>query len=396
MARITLIIYTFLMYSFVCGFTLLFTYKADKSNNSLYFKSYSVLAILVPSIFAGLRGLNVGTDIMVYAYQTFEKAGAYSHIAEFLDKASIEIGYAFIAYVCKHLFGSIQAFLGVTAMLQVIPIYLCAVKLRKKFDMIWPIMVYMMVFYVVGFNVMRQSIAACWILLAYVYLEEKNYIKMVLACIIAILFHSTGIFGALFLGLAIILDKIKNKKILLFICACFFLTFVFLMQYWSTILIFMGKYGFLGQDKIIGYSNMFSGKSASNYFFSMDTAQYAETIFKVLLFIPAIMFRRRSKDQYFNTSFGIYLIGTLVYLYFVIIHHTSYGYRLSIYAEFFLIILLPFLLAKDRGKHTTGRIALRRMPIKTLLTFLIVFLNWLIMFVVLQSHGTYPFKFFFE
>lgn len=191
MDRILVIIYTFLMYSFVIGFTLLFTYKANNSKNKLYFKVYSILAVLIPTIFAGMRALNVGTDIMVYAYQTFEKSSAYTSLNSFLNVNSIEGGYAALAFICSHLCGNVHVFLAFTAMLQIIPIYICAVKLRNEYNMIWPMMIYLMIFYIVGFNVMRQSIAASWMLLAFLLLEEKRYVKMIFTCIV----ESSACFG---------------------------------------------------------------------------------------------------------------------------------------------------------------------------------------------------------
>lgn len=396
MDRILVIIYTFLMYSFVIGFTLLFTYKANNSKNKLYFKVYSILAVLIPTIFAGMRALNVGTDIMVYAYQTFEKSSAYTSLNSFLNVNSIEGGYAALAFICSHLCGNVHVFLAFTAMLQIIPIYICAVKLRNEYNMIWPMMIYLMIFYIVGFNVMRQSIAASWMLLAFLLLEEKRYVKMIFTCIVALLFHSTAILGILFLLLALVFDKIRNKKILMSICIFFFIIFVYLMQYWDVIIVFIGKYGFLGQDKIVGYSNIFREANLSNYMYSLEIAQYIESIFKVLLIIPAIFYKNNYKNKYFNTSIGIYLMGILVYLFFFIYYHTSYGYRISIYAEYYLIVLLPFLMAKNKAANGKRIILLRRMPIRVLVTFTIAFMNWFILFVVLQTHGTYPFKLFFQ
>lgn len=162
------------------------------------------------------------------------------------------------------------------------------------------------------------------------------------------------------------------------------------------IIVFIGKYGFLGQDKIVGYSNIFREANLSNYMYSLEIAQYIESIFKVLLIIPVIFYKNNYKNKYFNTSIGIYLMGILVYLFFFIYYHTSYGYRISIYAEYYLIVLLPFLMAKNKAANGKRIILLRRMPIRVLVTFTIAFMNWFILFVVLQTHGTYPFKLFFQ
>ena len=366
------------------------------SGKRLWPLSNDVRSKQFPTIFAGMRALNVGTDIMVYAYQTFEKSSAYTSLNSFLNVNSIEGGYAALAFICSHLCGNVHVFLAFTAMLQIIPIYICAVKLRNEYNMIWPMMIYLMIFYIVGFNVMRQSIAASWMLLAFLLLEEKRYVKMIFTCIVALLFHSTAILGILFLLLALVFDKIRNKKILMSICIFFFIIFVYLMQYWDVIIVFIGKYGFLGQDKIVGYSNIFREANLSNYMYSLEIAQYIESIFKVLLIIPVIFYKNNYKNKYFNTSIGIYLMGILVYLFFFIYYHTSYGYRISIYAEYYLIVLLPFLMAKNKAANGKRIILLRRMPIRVLVTFTIAFMNWFILFVVLQTHGTYPFKLFFQ
>lgn len=393
MARIYNFLYTAFVYGIFIGLTIYFVYRASKSKTRTNIRLFSVLAVICPAVLAGLRGLSVGTDIHVYVQPLFQRALSNGSMLSFASESGVEFGYSCLVFVGAALFKSVQGVLFLTALMQTVPMYLCCYKMRDQVPMVKSMAVYMLLFYVVGFNIMRQSIAACWIMLAFVYIYKDKYVRGVLLAVIAFLFHSTAVFGFLMLGLSVVFKNVKKKKWLVFWSVLVFALIAFLMRYWKNIIYMMASMGILPYDKAIGYARIFSGRESS-YFNIFTISQYLELFFKIILLIVPIAMRKKAEEALYNSTLGVYLIGVLSYLYFVMMFHTSYGYRVSLYAEYFLIFLLP--LADSRVKSISSKPRIGVVSKRSLAVWGVVVMNFIVLFVLLGTHGTYPFRFFFE
>ena len=333
---------------------------------------------------------------MLYAYPLYIKSQSYNSLIEFFKASQVESGYATLVYFTSHVFESFQWLLFFTALIQIIPIYKCCAILKKELSIAYPMLVYMCLFYVSGFNVMRQSISCAWLLLAYVYLYKKRYAGMALSIIIAATFHSTFVVGIAFIVLSIFFDHVRNLKTQVVVSFVSFLLFVCLMKYWNDILFLLGRYGFLSNDKIIGYSNLFGGNMKNSSLFTIEIPQILECLFKIVFVMLVIAFRNK-QSQIYKSWLAPLCLGIMVYLYFFFVYHMPYGYRISMYVEYYLILVLPTIIkGKDESCKLNGTktLQLRRVSIRKLLILSNVVLYWLILYVVLGSHGTYPFKFF--
>src|SRR5699024_9476707 len=156
---------------------------------------------------------------------------------------------------------------------------------------------------------------------------------------IAFLFHSTSVIGVVFIVLSSVFDCIQDKRKKLFLCLMIFLSFVFVLRYWNTILHFLGNIGFLSYDKIIGYSNLMGGNVSGSSLYLIEKAQIIECMFRIAFLLLIILYQRRLDSKMFVTCIPSLCVGLMVYFYFFFAYHISYGYRVSMYAEYYLILL---------------------------------------------------------
>ena len=392
MGRIYNFIYTGALYTIIVLITVYFTKRANRAKLYNQFLVYSFVALIIPSIFAGLRSLDVGTDVMVYAYPQFKMAAYYASFTDYYSASGMEFGYAVIVYISNHFFHSIQLLLMLTAFLQLLPVYFGAAKLKKIIPMEKVVLVYMLLFYVIGFNIMRQCIAAGWIFLALVLISKENHLKAAASCIVALLFHGTAIFGILTLGMFVIFKVVKKRRRMLFWTVLLFVVMVSLARYWTEIIYLMGTWKLLPFEKVVGYSKMFSG--GKSFYTDIVLSQYVEAFFKVALLVVCYSKKDRVEENLYMPAFGTYLMGVLLYMYFLLAFHTSFGYRLSLFAEYSLLLLIP-IVGRTRIKQVTKRNSIT-VGAKSFIVWGTAIMNFIILFVLFGIHGTYPFRFVFE
>lgn len=345
--------YTFILYLCVFIPALFFTNCVDQYsqkrhalNRFLIVGICSILAIGIPTIFAGFRGIDVGTDIKVYAVPEYELSQLCTGLKDYLDTTKTNIGYAFIVWFSANIMHSFNVLLIITELLQVGPIFLTAYVSRKHIPM-WQVMfVFFFMHYVIGFNVMRQSISAAFLLLAYVLYKEKYYKTTIICIIIAQLFHSTAILGCLIVGTVIVVISIKNRCLKwTILCMLPLMTAIFLL-FWDTWITIILNSGLLPADKFQIYLDVFSGKvqGPKSYMFEVEPTQYVEIALKVVyLFFPTLYtFKYRWWDRLHKELFLFTLVGVLINVMVLIVLHSAYGYRLAMYLEYFFILYIPY------------------------------------------------------
>ena len=171
--------------------SLYFVNQADKTKSKRKFILLSLLALIIPCLFAAFRGEKVGTDVLQYAKPYYLGALNSSSLQSFLIQGSAETGYEVFMFFVTKIFKNFTAILFFTEALIIGPIYIVSIKNRKNCPMWVTVLVYYMIFYIASFNFMRQSIAAALLLLAYFELVEKKWIKFIILISLAQSFHTT-------------------------------------------------------------------------------------------------------------------------------------------------------------------------------------------------------------
>lgn len=201
------------LYLSVFLLTCFFTNLAEnkfKHNKKLLAFLLSVVAVMIPSVLAGLRDDTVGKDVLEYAVRTFELALKSENFAYMKEYTTEPLGYSFMAYITSRYFENTGYFLFVSQLMVILPVYMAAYKFRKDFPMWLPICTYMFLFYNSSFNIMKQSISCAWVMLCYCYIKERRWIKATLVFMLSMTFHNSAFIGLLFLLIAMFINR--NEK----------------------------------------------------------------------------------------------------------------------------------------------------------------------------------------
>ena len=321
-----------------------FAQKFYKKGKGKLFLIFSFIALIVPSILAGVRDLSVGTDTNVYVIPIFEyfesKGFAAMESSQILE---IEIGYAIFNYIISVIVDSnfwilfaIQLF--ISSFIYANSIY------QYKTKGISPVMymaVYYFMFYNVTLNLSRQAMAIAVIIFANKFLEEKKYFKFIIATVFAATFHRSATFALVLIPLCMMMN-LKGKiyyKILT--CTVLLLGLLFSVQIIE-----------LGID--VGIISLRYDKYVGRYLTSDLKIDFTTIIFKVGIISIFSLFGKKLKNK--NSMNELYMF--LLIVDFILMQlGVSLGYvqRLAYYIGYMsTFILLPqfkeLLVKNDRYK----------------------------------------------
>lgn len=210
------------IYIAVFSISILFFKLADnvKKEQRIYIDA---IAIILLCLLAGLRSETIGTDTAGYIQPMIKGAISSNSIKEFFDFSWIsgftqksvmdyEIGYTLTVYFFSAIFRSVVVTQTVLELLVVVPIY-CALRIKKDVPIWFGMIVFMFLFYNGTFNLVRQSIAMSFMLLAVTYWMENEKKKCILFLICAVLFHTSGLLGAVIVLLYEYVGRDRNVGI---------------------------------------------------------------------------------------------------------------------------------------------------------------------------------------
>ena len=345
------------------------------------------IALLIPCILAGLRADTVGTDTADYPLTMYNLALTNTYL-DYMDTQFMHmwvldyvrdmgIGYASFVYVIANISGDFGMLLFFTHVVIVFSIY-GAVKNVCKEKYVWiGMMIFYLLFYNVSLNAIRQWMAMAILLYAYTEFLDKKRIWILYAAV-GISFHSTAICGLLVFLLYLIFDKIDIPKIR-------FDRINKISGSWLIIIsvIAVGIY-FLTHMEIVRYMiQMMSLADFLNYF----QGAIKFSIKRFVLEIPLVMlclinwkYFEDDKDKYFVLLFSMVnmmlsQLNTMNVL----------AWRISAYVSMFTVIYFPKCVqaCKDKGKRI----------LETVAVGIYGFVHWSYYYVILNAHGTLPYKF---
>ena len=386
---------TFIIYMTVILSSTFFVYCAERHLNNKHiarYLFYSFLALFISSMLAGIRGDTVGVDVKTYTIPWFNMAKSYNNFIPFYIATGTDIGFAFVIFFTTKIFDSIIAVHFLIALIQALPIYIVAYLYRDRQHMYNTMFVYYCLFYLMGFNIMRQCIAASFILLAFCLLNEKNLKQFTLCIFLAFIFHKSAVIGIGFILVSFGMTKIKSKLFRLFTILVSVIVICLVMANWYNILSEAINIGVIS-DKFEPYLDVFSGRrSDKSYVFEVGRLTYLECLYKyICFFVPLffIFFYKRSLNRLQKGGLYATFTALLVYVVFFVILNSGYGYRISTYGEYFLIIFLPAAYRYDT-KHQLHKVYLSNLLCTLMLTSYV-----LIVYAWQGSHGVTPFSFIF-
>lgn len=366
-------------------------YLSRRIRSRLSKKVLVFIGILIPSLLAGLRSSSIGVDVSVYAIPFFERAKASSGIAEFFTYqfalGNTDIGFNMVTYIVSKFAQDYHWSLFFYQLITLTVVYAAFCKYEQKYDTpIWFVMMlYYLCLYNISLNIMKQTIAVAFVLLASTYLFEKKYKKYAICMVLGILFHSTALFGFVFLFMHILFQS-KNQQIsereqlkrtLLFIMVVFIVLLE--VNQITNFLVNIGVFrtNYLRYLSGGDYSTISEGRSIS-----VITLGIQLVYTTILILHYRIMGRRELPSLLFIISSSFVLlftcIGPLI---------AEYISRLSYY----------FVPIQISGLASTTRFYKKETKMIWMLFIVVfVFLTWLRSFVILGYGATVPYQFFWK
>ena len=199
-----------MIYIWVFLSSVFFAYLAERSKDKGIIVLCSVISILIPSILAGLRTVDVGIDIHTYALPHYLTALKYDSFLDFLAHCGYkEAGYYFLVYFIAHLTHHVNWCLFAYSLITVTCTYIGAYKHRDKIYSSFTMLMFFLFWYNYSLSGMRQFMAASVMFMGLDTLEHNHYRNFLVYSIIASLFHVSAL---LLLPPLIVLRIIVSSK----------------------------------------------------------------------------------------------------------------------------------------------------------------------------------------
>lgn len=349
-------IYSILLYLGIATFAgkcMEYGVRQNKISNKR--RVFLILCFLM-GVFAAFRGL-AGTDSITYIT-------IYNEPDRYFTRTDIEIGYKIIMWICHSISADYKLLFGVTGFLTAFFTIKLFEKNSDNIDLFSAMFCFVILQFILYFNIMRQGLAIAIMLYAIeLYLEKKNisaYLLLLLA---------TSIHMFAFLGFGIILiKKLIESKYYKQIIFCIVLVAVYFLRNIEKI-----KDIFIALSRISIFSVLSSYRYMS-YLNSTHVMSFEVLIKNIVLMLPLIaiisfILVEKNIDRKYVVYYTIYIGGTIISLlgvitgtqvqrigyYFLFIESVLFGYvaknggrllgkRISSFSMKFLIVLIIIVL----------------------------------------------------
>lgn len=384
-------IYNIFIYFLVFGVALLLFKRASnvRAFNGQYKKwnVYAILAIFILCLFSALRAPTVGTDTSTYLTR-YSLALQYDFFSYSMSVwEGKEIGFVGLTYILAHFTnGNIFVFLFVLQMLSTIPIYIAVSKHEEKISFSGAMFCYLLIYYPMSFNIIRQAIAAAFILLSYSELKNnKRYLSLFLL-LLSITFHQSAIIGILLILSIIIPDKIKNALVRkIFILGLIMLLIAFVMDVNGIASYFLSGDGFLSTTKLASYFTRYQSGMLGDYLLTIDKFAIREIAFKVLFLVIPLLVTKNHPNKNAMKEYRMFITLSLVInVIVVLLFHSSYGYRITLYLDIMNILYFAHVFYVNSHK---GFVVSKGF----LATSLLVVCYFLFIYIGISAHDVIPY-----
>lgn len=318
-------------------FTPIFTYLAEKrfrkssKRDRFIGLLYSIIAILIPAIIAGVRDTTVGRDIGVYVTPVIEKASTLN-FWNYITTADNEIGYALIMYFITLFTTNVHFSLFIIQLITILFIYLFAYKKREELPMWIVLLIYLLTWYCISYTMMRQSIAVAIIIFSTIYFTKRKYFKTLLLFLLAMSFHITAVLGLVVYAIIYIYSGRFSKKATIVITSIILVGLLVATLFYEDLLYILTNVIKILPDRFYFYAQEYTaGKLYTNY---------SELLYKVFWLIAAAfyMFKMRKCKSDAAKLFMLLLVDFATFIVSLkIVNIGRAGYYFFYIALFYLI-----------------------------------------------------------
>lgn len=179
-------------YSIAFILSAVFDFFASSAQSKKACAALIVLSCSPLVLLAGLRSVEVGTDVVVYLQGMYWKS--IDGGLEAVLSGNSEPLFAILVWAATKLTGSLNGVMACVEIAILAPFVLASYRMTPR-RMGIAMLLYCLIFFLFGLNCMRQSIAISFMLLASSFLIEKREKPFWALMICAILVHNTAILG---------------------------------------------------------------------------------------------------------------------------------------------------------------------------------------------------------
>ena len=292
-------------------------------------KKYFLLLVCIELIlFAGLRGVTVGADTVVYLkalnyYKGIDLLGIIQE--KLVYPFDFEIGYFIFSKVCSFLSLNDMQFMIIVAFIIYIPLFKFIYEFSEQ-SLLSVLLYFSFGFFAYSLGIFRQMIAMSISLIGFKYVLKREPLKYFSIIFLASLFHSTAVVMIAFYFISRI--NINNK--LLFI----FFVEIFLMFFSRPIILI-----------IVSVFPQYSSYIGSMY--DIQGGSYIMLILLNCILVFSYMLMKKNITLASNSVFITCLNGLILAIFLQILGY-SFGIfgRIVCYFSIYLIILIPIILKR--------------------------------------------------
>lgn len=345
------------------------------------------IAILLLCLLAGFRAESIGTDTHGYIRPMIDRAISSTSLLDFMRSgwsngnnffirlmvSDYEIGYVLIVWLISSVFKSVIVTQTFLELLVIVPVY---IALRTKGDVpIWfGMFVFMGQFFNGSMNLIRQSIAMAFVLLAVAYWMQREKRKYILLMILAVLFHTTALLG---IALVFIYEYVGKEKKMNLKTSMKSIN----VNYINMLIVIVGGITVLTGTQIV--IDILDRYGLSKYIgYIMGNIHFMPN--QIINILPAFIMLLLSFKYFENAkSEWAFYIVMLIYV-MVAGQFTSvngFGGRIGLYFKIFAIFAYPLICKYSRYKRTSKII---------MISYLIFY--WWFYYVLMQTDATVPYS----
>lgn len=293
------------------------------------------LLVLIPSLIVGLR-YNVGTDYHTYCqmYDNIKGINIIDFFFKYIEIFDVEPTFYLLCRFVFLTFNNVKMLFFICYFITFSIVIVSITRLIEKEDYIFSVFIYFLMYFAPSLNIVRQSMAISFVLLAYSFYLNRDYKKYIFLIIVAFLIHKTAIIFLLFFFMIDTKSKKFNelRKIIFYI-------------------LIVGSPIFIKFILSIGTHIPILNDYMNKYEVAFDGGGIGFLLFILPVLVPVIYF---GKDKYLKESknlclFNMYLLQIpLMYLgYFM-----PWAVRMADYPRIFEIILVPALIKSIENDNT--------------------------------------------
>lgn len=339
------------------------------------FNIAELLTVIIFTSLTAVRSYSVGTDTINYYYSAENTLYKYDSVFSIISSYYIEPGYGILEYFVMKIFGDVHYLFMIESIVLFIGLFGLLHYFDEKTPVAMSLFMFLTLYYNTSLNISRQFISIGIGLYAFKYLFEDNSIRYFLFCIMASMFHTTGLIlfalyylKRFFQDIYNEVDYYKKMLVMLFLV----LSLIVILKPITNLLLNMGLL------------------SLKYYNYIANTELHSSLIFNIASCTPMLLIimlyhkKLINHDERNKVLIAFYLLGAAISIlssFYVVVG------RLAFYLISVQIILYPqFLFSISKNKSQ-----LFKLIIYLLFVVFLVF-YWIYCIYYRNFGGTYPYE----